>query len=400
MREIDRGLDPVHAVPAGSSREESNQVGIGMSEKKQSTAAKSIQNTIKGLTAFHRFGWLRGREIGNILWPKTKSRHLMGAQACRRWVECGYLIERRLELNYGNAFVLSLVGAEWLVENAGLSATSGAKLGTFLDEKDIGTESGKPRRWSPAVTFSHDLLAASFLTTQLGVGNKIYTEREILKCAPTRKGKIPDGLVKAATGKWYWVEVENSRKTGENLRVMAEAMVDAGKGFQFDKNIKIEGALLVCKRGANHLKRTIEAMEKALPAGSSVTLTTCQVEVHKGIIETYEIKSHLVKNNFVGSAYEFWVKRLGWTSLNQKEEEFLERPAECPFQIRLCMVYSPRQQLHIEIYHIDDGRVVETMYTQIRDRTKGRDLAKDLLLNQAEFTKWYEKMQRDIMDNL
>lgn len=401
--EFDRAHDVQHSIPADSLGEESMRVGMAANstteQKKLSTAAKSILNTTKGLTAVHRFGWLRAREIGNILWPKRKSRHLMGAQACRRWVESGYLIERRLELNFGNAFVLSMRGAEWLVENAGVDATSGAKLGTFRNPKDAETVSGEPRYWSPAVTFEHDLLAASFLTTIFGEGYKIWTEREILKYQPNRSGKIPDGLFQGKSGKWYWVEVENSRKTGENLRVMAKALVDACKGFQFDKNIQITDALLVCKRGANHLKRTIEAMEKALPAGSSVTLTTCQVSLYKGVIESYEFKSYSVKNNFLGSDYEYWVKRLGWTALNQKDDEFLERPAGCPFRVRIGMVYNP-QQLHIEIYHLDDGRIVETMYTKIRDRTKARGMAKELLLGQAEFKAWYQKMQRDKMDNL
>jgi hypothetical protein len=58
----------------------------------ETTHVKKRLNDLTGLTAIAKFGWLRAREIGNVLWPHNESRNVAGARIVRRWVqEAGYL---------------------------------------------------------------------------------------------------------------------------------------------------------------------------------------------------------------------------------------------------------------------------------------------------------------------
>ncbi|MDD2882942.1 MAG: hypothetical protein PHQ58_21230 [Rhodoferax sp.] len=178
----------------------------------------SLRNDIVGLTAIHRFKWLRPREIGNVLWPNAlKSRHISGARICKKWLDRGYVIQRKLPLHYGYAYVLSQIGADFLIERGVPDATTGKRVGDFVETSG----KNKEKLWLPTkLTFEHDLLAAGFLTLALGRGHAIKTEQEIAEMNQQKGQKIPDGLVLLKNKKWMAIEVERSRKYGENMRTL------------------------------------------------------------------------------------------------------------------------------------------------------------------------------------
>ena len=109
-----------------------------------------------GLKAIHKFGWLRAREIGNVLWPKNATRHIAGAKIARRWVAERLVMSRTLPGGLGLAFVLTKRGADYLQHEFGVDAKSGKKIGDHVEQI-----SGV---WRPSNSWQHDLIANSFLT--------------------------------------------------------------------------------------------------------------------------------------------------------------------------------------------------------------------------------------------
>ena len=81
---------------------------------KQSTQALREENWTLAMTAVAKFGWLRAREIGNVLWPNNQTRHVAGARLIRRLVKEKLLIERTLPFGFGTAVVLSKKGADFV----------------------------------------------------------------------------------------------------------------------------------------------------------------------------------------------------------------------------------------------------------------------------------------------
>jgi len=192
----------------------------------------SQRNDIIGLTAIHRFRWLRPREIGNILWVNAeKSRQVAGARICKKWLARGYVIQRKLPLHYGYAYVLSQSGANFLIEHGVPEATTGKRVGDFVGSAG----KNKDQLWLPTkLTFEHDLLATGFLTLMLGNGLEIKTEAEIARLNQQEGRKIPDGLVQLKTGEWMAIEVERSRKYGEHMRALCRNFVTIdGTGVEY-----------------------------------------------------------------------------------------------------------------------------------------------------------------------
>ena len=358
-------------------------------QKTLSTAEKSIQNDIVGLTSIHRFGWIRQRELGHILWPASKSSHVMGAQLCRRWVNRGMVLERRLELNHGNAFILSKLGADWLLANAGVNATSDTKSGYFTEQKEP-KPGAKPKAkiWSPCVTFRHDLLAASFLTQRIGAGRRVITELEIQRATPNRPGKRPDGLLRTEDGKWLWVEVENAKKSGEDLRLLANAMIAACRGENFDASIKLDGAILVCDRDGPHKRTTTAAIKKALPLKSSIDMCFCLADIVKGAIQSFEFVIEKIENDFAGTEYQYSVMKLGWRPINADLEEFMERPPAMPFSV---CIKPWNGKICVEIKNIDTNSTLKFKPAESQDRTKAREFAQRLLLREDAYTTWFKE---------
>jgi hypothetical protein len=180
------------------------------------TLEQRHQNALKALRWVHQFGWLRATELGTLMWPKHASQQVLGSRLAKSLIERQLVIERRLPEGAGRALVLAAAGVRLLAE-IGIDAVSG---------KDIGKELGE--HWIPALTWRHDLAAHGVLAGLHRSGYEVYPEHQIRR-ESGRLVKVPDGL--ATKGNVvFWLEVESARKTGPEMRKLAEAVCAVAEG--------------------------------------------------------------------------------------------------------------------------------------------------------------------------
>jgi len=171
----------------------------------------------KGLLLLHRFGWLRTAELGKLLWPESTGSRQAADKLARSWFERKLVLARPLPDGAGRALVLATAGVRVLAEE-GCHAGSGKGIGTLTDE-----------RWVPPASWRHDLVAAGVLCELHRRGFDIVPEAELRRRAGLSV-KLPDGLA-IKDSQVLCLEVENSRKSGPQLRQLATAIgqVAAGK---------------------------------------------------------------------------------------------------------------------------------------------------------------------------
>ncbi len=105
-----------------------------------------------GLLLIHNFGWMRSKELGRILWPKSRRPSVNASELIAKWKRAGWVLVRSLPDNMGRALVLSAAGAAYL-RTAGYSdAVTG---------KDWGETHGE--KWFAPRTWRHELLALGLL---------------------------------------------------------------------------------------------------------------------------------------------------------------------------------------------------------------------------------------------
>lgn len=168
-------------------------------------------NDIEGLLWIHRFGWLRSIELGRLMWPTDKHARTRADRIIRGWLERHLVIARQLPNGARRAVVLSEGGARLLQEAGEASARSG---------KDWGETEGT--RWSPNLTWQHDLIAAGVLVRLFEEGYDILPERMLRRDNPAL-AKIPDGLAWRDSDV-IWIEVESARKTGKAMGDLVNAL--------------------------------------------------------------------------------------------------------------------------------------------------------------------------------
>jgi hypothetical protein len=178
---------------------------------------ESRRNDRDGLRFLDDFGWLRTVELGGLLWPRNKSSRQQADRLARRWIDLNLVLVRKLPDGAGRSLVLSAAGVRRLAE-FDVTAQSG---------KDIGqVQAGK---WTPPQTWRHDLLAVGVLVELHKNGYTVYPEHQIRRLAG-RLVKIPDGLAYLGQ-EVVWLEAENSRKSGPELRQLAEALGRVARGL-------------------------------------------------------------------------------------------------------------------------------------------------------------------------
>lgn len=193
-------------------------------------------------TALHfiaRFGWLRAIELGRFVYPNDAHGRKYSEKLLRKLVQLRYVLPRKLPgVGAGTAFVVAARGAAWL--NAHAVGSNARNAHTEEDDyyRD-GTNWGRTNKdgvWSPPLSWEHDLLATGVLSLfwQQGAVD-VVSERELLRMVPNVKdNKHADGLAvtKDQHGQLQtvWLEVERSRKSGENLDSMLKAIVSAQRG--------------------------------------------------------------------------------------------------------------------------------------------------------------------------
>ena len=164
------------------------------------------QNELDALAWLHRFGWLRSRDLGALIWPEAKtfdSAMAMAQRTLKRLKDGGQILHR-IAPDGATVYALAEAGARRIGNERGVDARSG---------KDLIRELGN---------YTHRCHANVFSIHRITAGQRVWTEREIqTHRAPIRavKNKIPDGLVNLTdtldmdgTLVLAWVEVERGYK--------------------------------------------------------------------------------------------------------------------------------------------------------------------------------------------
>jgi len=170
----------------------------------------------KGLLFVHRFGWLRTAELGKLMWPDSPASRHAADRLARSWIERQLVIVRDLPGGAGRALVLAAAGVRLLAEN-GIEAGSGKGIGRLNDEG-----------WLPPASWRHDLIGHGVLCDLHRRGYDVYPEMELRRLAEGYP-KIPDGFA-VKDGEGIYLEVENARKSGYEMRKLADALSIVASG--------------------------------------------------------------------------------------------------------------------------------------------------------------------------
>jgi len=170
----------------------------------------------EGLLLVHKFGWMRARELGRMLWPASARSAVNASELVGKWKRAGWVLVRPLPDHMGQALVLSAAGAAYLRACGHMDAVTG---------KDWGeTRAGD---WVAPRTWQHELLTLGLLAQLHTEGWQVIPERQLRR--ENRPGKFPDGLAVRGDAV-LWIEVENARKSGPNRNHMVQALVLASQG--------------------------------------------------------------------------------------------------------------------------------------------------------------------------
>lgn len=231
-----------------------------------------------------RFTWLRPQELGKLLHPGKPHSRKYAERHLRKLLALRYVVARKLPgQDAGTAFVLATRGAQFLNDwNAGTGDM------TYRAGTDWGTTASGV--WEPPRSWRHDLIATGVLAClreRMGWG--VFPEPMLRHVVPVAE-KHPDGLVVAemrGTKLSLWLEVENARKSGRDIDLLARALMRAGIGLPhsgfdgFTSGAPIRAGMVAIDPAArdergrrlDHLLRVEHAMAKVpLVAGARVQL--------------------------------------------------------------------------------------------------------------------------------
>lgn len=180
----------------------------------KNTRKAAILNRLKILQCAHRFGWLRTKDLACLSWlsarrgepsqppdflpaSATGSALRMAQRTIRSLLGAGFLLQTRAP-DGALVYSLSQRGAD-ILRQTGVEAKSGKDL---LRAHSIGY-------------YRHRCISNEIAISALLAGCKVTTENELARGDCTylnvSLGKVPDVLVRHFD-KWYWIEVERSRK--------------------------------------------------------------------------------------------------------------------------------------------------------------------------------------------
>lgn len=190
------------------------------------------------LTALHwisRFGWLRARELGALMFPEpgkhpgamvadekrlNTQRKMVNNKIIAKLKQARYVLSRPLPNRAGDALVLSAAGARYLQRRLVSTARPGDKWGRSIDG-----------RWTPPASWEHEMLVTLTMLHFLSQGAQIKTELELRAENPGQR-KVPDGIVvsrnKTKDGliveMVQWIEVESADKSGLKMLSLARSL--------------------------------------------------------------------------------------------------------------------------------------------------------------------------------
>lgn len=176
------------------------------------------ENDVNGLLWVHRFGGLRAVELGGLMWPTNRTARQQADRLLRSWLSRKLVLKRMLPERAGALHVLASGGVRLLAQH-GILAGSG---------KDIGAVTEKT--WTPPLTWRHDLIGAGLLVELHRRGCQVFPETHLRRHA-AELAKVPDCVAAHPDGKQvFWIEVENARKSGPEMRHLAQALVRVALG--------------------------------------------------------------------------------------------------------------------------------------------------------------------------
>lgn len=211
------------------------------------------ENDLEGLHWLAKFGFLRAKDVGVLLWGKEENSFKYGQRICRKWLDKGYVLKRELPSKAGGAFVLAAGGVKFLNEN-GINSKTGKDWGSI-----------KNGEWSPPTEWKHHVITNSFLCYLKSRSLSIVTENELRKNGAT--GKLPDGIFFSGENA-FWIEVENHRKSGQKMAAMCQKIIELKIKEQIFRGKKLIPAIVYQKNSVdergyaiNHKERVINAIK-------------------------------------------------------------------------------------------------------------------------------------------
>jgi hypothetical protein len=314
---------------------------------------KGDENELMALIALHKFGHLRRRELGRLLWPATsqETRRKMAERVVRR-LRHGMLIEGKQNMVNEQSFLLTSRGAKRLNQLR-------AALGSCSAGADLTSVKGKQ--------FFHRMLGANYLITRANQGDAVFSELDITRglfpvsrsSLEQRYAKVPDAFVVHGHGRltsvesllcWSpevypaaqhsvdWVEVEQAYKSKAELRnifttvaVRLGATMTPENADEKDRTIGplvMNRLLLVYDVLDGHEARILEALQEFLDElhfadeamlGNfldDLVLVRCVIDKPYVWVSSTEVTAHELFNGHVKplrrhkDAEEFWLSEV------------------------------------------------------------------------------------------
>ncbi|WP_345796273.1 hypothetical protein [Castellaniella sp. MT123] len=199
-----------------------------MNDQKTSPSSQQQrkENIIDALYFIHQHGWLRPIEMGVHLWPQNAFPRAPGYALAK------VLQEKRL------------VRGVVLPDKAGTALVLARRGAALLREDGIAGAQAQ-ERWRPSSSWRHELIAAGTLATLYKYGWDVLPEAEIRRRVNLRDTlKLPDGLARDPEGRWWWIECEQARKSGPQLRRMASYVSAVGNGETEICGVRTTGTMI------------------------------------------------------------------------------------------------------------------------------------------------------------
>lgn len=240
---------------------------LGMSTQNPPLTAQQQrrENILKSLRAISDFGWLRAPEMGAFVWPQNALPSAPASPLVRAMLAENLIRAHALPDRAGRALMLSRRGAATL--------------------RKSGIEASACDRWEAPSSWRHDLLAAGLLGQLHRRGWEVISEARIRGKVGGLVAKIPDGLARDPSGAWWWVEIENARKTGPALRHLAQTAAAIGSGSVGILGVRPAGLLvgytLARDEGGDrvdHRLRVTRAIAGAAEAPVPVLWACCELQ--------------------------------------------------------------------------------------------------------------------------
>lgn len=261
------------------------------------TKSSSRLNDASALHFINKFGWIRSIELGKLMWPHQSTSRQRADGLLRRLVKRGWALQRTLPDRCGNAYVLTQEGANELFASHDCAEIkqpwSNAQYGKFIDGI-----------WLPTIRWKHNLIAQGVLCDLHRRGFKIFSERDLRgwKIGIT---KIPDGLAvfDDENQKTFWIEVENARKSGKQMKDLAEAIKIVGtKGVKIGKYYATEPLVAYIGLSRSEKGHLIDHQQRVRNAVTAITKDELIInwyectQLGKVGVDSIEYSEEIIKN--------------------------------------------------------------------------------------------------------